>query len=511
MSGPSASQTIDAPPAKQTRLIPAVVTGSLVALFLFMRVWRLTDVSLDGDEIFSLLLARSDWHTLFAGAIKDAIHPPFFYVLLKIWVWLGGESLLWLRLLPVVMSALCLAPLFLLCNDLKIPRGARDLAVLIAGVHPYAIYFAQHMRMYCLLGLFGLTSAWAFQRYLKDGLRRSLVVLSMANLLLVYSHYYGWLIVGLEFLYLLLRKRTVLLPFAISSLVVTALFCPWAWAAAQSLHAKGGLAENLGWAPKPNLNDLSWFYVELSGFNGLLRFGLRLTVALFAFLYFMYRRRDEPGFHWLVIVSLAPALVTYVVSQWLSQSIWGSRHLIFALWPFLLVFTDVIWRLRPAARTIAVALIAAWMAFAVKVYSPEDLKIHWDRLTLAMLDAESANAVHVPLYTVDPYLHYPIWFHLESRKDRRLAQLGPYVTSRNDMELLRAKAEEFEVHKVTSLDAAQGKYFWLGYVDSAWKETLTPRQILEQRGCKTGREINAKDRFQSVTLFKVECGGEGDR
>jgi hypothetical protein len=504
------SQTVHAVVAKRPQpsnsLFSLAITCALVALFLFMRVWRLTDVSLDGDEIFSLLLARSDWHTLFGGAVKDAIHPPFFYMLLKIWVWIGGESLLWLRLFPVAVSALCLVPVFLLCSDLKIPRGARNLALLMASVHPYAVFFAQHMRMYCLLGLFGLTSIWAFERYLKDGSRRSLVILSAANLFLVYSHYYGWLIMGLEFLYLLWRKRNALLPFAAASLLVAAMFSPWAWLAAQSLHAKGGLADNLGWVPRPDLRDLSWFYVELSGLNDLLRWGSRVTVVLFAFLYLMYRRREESGFHWLVVISLTPALITYLVSQWLSQSIWGSRHLIFALWPFLLVLADVVWQLRPVARKIALALLAVWMAFAAKTYSPEELKIHWDRLTLAMLDAENSGAAHVPLYTVDPYLHYPIWFHLESLKDQRLAQLGSYVSSRKDMPSLRARAAKFEVQKVTSVDAAQGTYFWLGYVDSAWKGPLTPRQILEQRGCKTGESIHARDRFQSITLFPVECG-----
>jgi hypothetical protein len=490
--------------------MPAAITYSLAALFLFLRIWRLTDVSLDGDEIFSLLLARSDWHTLFGGAIKDAIHPTFFYVLLKIWAAVGGESLLWLRLFPVAVSALCLVPVFLLCKDLRIPRGARNLALLIASVHPYAIFFAQHMRMYCLLGLFGLISIWAFERYLRDGSRRSLVILSAANLLVVYSHYYGWLIIGLEFLYLLWRKRSALLPFAAASLCVAALFSPWAWLAVQSLHAKGGLADNLGWVPRPDRRDLSSFYVELSGLNELWRWASRAAVALFAFLYLMYRRREEAGFHWLVVVSLTPALVTYLVSQWLSQSIWGSRHLIFALWPFLLVVADVVWRLGSVARTIALTLLAAWMVFAVKSYSPEELKIQWDRLTLAMLDAESINAGRVQLYTVDPYLHYPIWFHLESIQDQRLAQLGSLINSRKDMPSLRAKAAKFDVQKVTSVDAAQGAYFWLGYVDSTWKGPLTPPQMLEQRGCKVGGEIKSRDRFQSITLFPVKCS-EGTR
>jgi Dolichyl-phosphate-mannose-protein mannosyltransferase len=490
--------------------MPAAITCALVALFLFLRIWRLTDVSLDGDEIFSLLLARSDWHTLFGGAINDAIHPPFFYVLLKIWVAVGGESLLWLRLFPVAVSALCLVPVFLLCKDLKIARGARNLALLIASVHPYAVFFAQHMRMYCLLGLFGLTSIWAFERYLQDGTRRSLVILSAANLLVVYSHYYGWLIIGLEFLYLLWRKRSALLPFAAANLLVAILFSPWAWLAAQSLHAKGGLADNLGWVPRPDLRDLSRFYVELSGLSELLWWASRAAVMLFAFLYLMYRRREEAGFHWLIVISLAPALVTYAVSKWLSQSIWGSRHLIFALWPFLLVVADVVWRLHPVARKIALTLVAAWMAFAVKSYSPEELKIQWDKLTLAMLDAESSNSTRVPLFTVDPYLHYPIWFHLESLKDQRLAQLGLYTSSRKDMPSLRAKAARFEVQKVTSVDAAQGAYFWLGYLDSTWKGPLSPRQILEQRGCRIGGEIKARDRFQSITLFPAECS-EGTR
>ncbi len=505
MSNLSASAATAKQPLRSASLLPIAVTATLFALFLFMRVWRLTDVPLDGDEIFSLLLARGNWHQLFDGAIRDAIHPPLFYVLLKIWVWVGGDGLLWLRLFPVAVGTLCLAPMFLLCKDLSVPRGARNLALVIGSVHPYAIFFAQHMRMYCLLGLFGLTSIWAFQRYLRDSSRRNLVILSAANLLLVYSHYYGWLIIGLEFLYLLWKRRSAVLPFIGASLVVVALFSPWAWAAAQSLHAKGGLAENLGWVPRPDIRDLTWFYVELGGFTEFLRIGSRATLVIFVILYLRYRRRSEAGFHWLVVISLAPPLLTYLASQWLSQSIWGHRHLVFALWPFLIVLTDMIWNLRPLARSIAVAGIVVWAGFAAAAYSPEHQKIHWDRLTLAMLDEEPGIAARVPLYTVDPYLHYPIWFQLESLKSGRLTPLGPYVESRPDIGVLKAKAEKFAVNKVSSLDAAQGNYFWVGYVDSAWNGPQSPKQILEQRGCKTGHELTARDRFQSVRLFPVEC------
>ena len=88
-----------------------LISGILILAFVAMRVWRLTAFSLDGDEIFSLLLARGPWSALLGGAIQDAVHPPLFYALLKVWIRMGGESLLWIRLLPATISAVSVAVL----------------------------------------------------------------------------------------------------------------------------------------------------------------------------------------------------------------------------------------------------------------------------------------------------------------------------------------------------------------------------------------------------------------
>src|SRR5580693_5797317 len=178
------------------RLAPATIATILVvALFAGMRLWRITDFALDGDEIFSLQLASASWHELFAKAVQDAIHPPLLYVLLKPWIFVGGDSLLWLRLFPVMASVLCLIPVFALCRDLNISPAARNLAIGIVAVHPYALYYAQHLRMYCLLMLAGLLSSWRFERYLDQASTRNLVLLSTANLFLAYTQYYGWCVV----------------------------------------------------------------------------------------------------------------------------------------------------------------------------------------------------------------------------------------------------------------------------------------------------------------------------
>ncbi len=169
-----------------------------------MRLWRITDFALDGDEIFSVQLARDSWRDLFTSAVQDAIHPPLLYVLLKLWIGVGGESLFWLAVVfPVTASVLCLFPVFALCRDLSISPAARNLAIAIVAVHPYAMYYSQHLRMYCLLMLAALLSAWRFERYLDRASLRNLVILSGVNLFLGYTQYYGWCVVLLEFVYLL--------------------------------------------------------------------------------------------------------------------------------------------------------------------------------------------------------------------------------------------------------------------------------------------------------------------
>src|SRR5258708_5161656 len=162
----TASPVETARPALRPSALAAILTALLVAFFIAMRLWRVSEFSLDGDEIFSVLLARDTWPNLFQRAIQDAIHPPLLYVLLKLWMRIGGESLLWMRLLPVSISVACLVPVFFLCRRLGVSAGARNVAIALAAVHPIDVYYGQHIRMYSLLALIALLSTLCFERYL---------------------------------------------------------------------------------------------------------------------------------------------------------------------------------------------------------------------------------------------------------------------------------------------------------------------------------------------------------
>ncbi|MFP5262855.1 MAG: hypothetical protein ACLGJB_13200, partial [Blastocatellia bacterium] len=145
---------------------PAFLT--ILAVYVAVRLWDLTSYGLFSDEIFSLWLAGSSWREMMALAIEDVVHPPLFYILLKAWVLAGGGSLLWVKLFPVAASVGAVIPFFLLCRELKVKAGAADLAFALMAVNEYLITYSQDLRMYSLLMLLALSSAWLFARLLNS-------------------------------------------------------------------------------------------------------------------------------------------------------------------------------------------------------------------------------------------------------------------------------------------------------------------------------------------------------
>ncbi|MDQ3805803.1 MAG: glycosyltransferase family 39 protein, partial [Acidobacteriota bacterium] len=212
----------------------ALPVAALVALYAAARLWRLNGSCLWFDEVFGVHAARHPWGELWRFVAADLIHPPLFYALLKLWVAAGGESLLWLRLFPVLTATAYVVPFLLLARELRLTGGEARLALLLAAANGFLIKYAQEVRMYSLLLLLTLTSLWLFARYINAGRAPKWILLALflVNLLLVYTHYYGWLVVLSEAAFLALKARGRLAPFALTAAALAACFAPWALACA---------------------------------------------------------------------------------------------------------------------------------------------------------------------------------------------------------------------------------------------------------------------------------------
>ncbi|MBD0372987.1 MAG: glycosyltransferase family 39 protein [Pyrinomonadaceae bacterium] len=465
-----------------------------VALFIAFRLWHLTYYSLDFDEIFSVQAARQTWAALLSVIADDLVHPPLFYLLLKVWIVIGGESLFWLRLFPALTAIASIIPFLLLCRELKFQMPERNLALLLIAVNAYLVFYAQQVRMYSLLFFLTLCSLWLFVKFYKReaNLKTNLLALFIVNLLLVYTQYFGWLVIGVEGVFLLLwgrwrSRRLLLFSLSVGALIVC--FAPWAYVVAEAAVAKRGLGQNIGWITRPDLSDLVWYYGTL---NGLLNFprATSLSMLIFGFpvlLWGWHSLRREDGrqtslLGGLLLFSFLPALLTFAASHVLSQSVWVDRYLIIVAAPYLMLVAVAAWRLQPLwLRTIMLALIISWALVAGFYELPKtDKKIAWQALAQQMMRAEPAQSSGVRVYAFEGFVAAPLEFYLETAGERR-----------------------FQILAVKDIHAATGEHFWIAFRNSTWNQPQQPQEILAAEGYRIGDALTAETQGQTIILFPV--------
>ena len=190
------------------RLLPAAVFVLLLATF--TRFHLLEAQSFWNDEGNSARLSERSIPAILEGTASD-IHPPFYYLALRGWRELVGDTEFGLRSLSAFAGVVVVAGVMALSGrgmggewqkgrkgEGEIGRGeARyhaSLAVagLLAAVSPVLIYYNQETRMYALLALLAALSAWVLLVWL-GGARRPLLWMAAYTLLLaagLYTHYF---------------------------------------------------------------------------------------------------------------------------------------------------------------------------------------------------------------------------------------------------------------------------------------------------------------------------------
>ncbi len=184
----------------------------------------------------------------------------------KLWIGVGGESLLWLRLFPVLTSIAAIFPFLLLCREFRLRPWEINLALLLMAVNGYLIKYAQEVRMYSLLLFLSLCSLWLFVRFFRtdSSSRKELLTLCVVNLLLVYAHYAGWLVIALQVIGLLLWKRSRLSAFLMTVVAIILGYIPWLYAIAAGRESGKGLIQNIGWVTRPHARDLAQYFTLLN-------------------------------------------------------------------------------------------------------------------------------------------------------------------------------------------------------------------------------------------------------
>lgn len=407
-----------------------IAMACLIALYVAVRMWHLTDSCLWFDEIFSIHAAKHSWDGLLQFVALDLIHPPLFYVFLKLWIGIGGERFLWLRLFPVVFSVLSIFPLISLLRELKQNTRVQLICLFLLTFNGTLLKYSQELRMYSLMMCFALFSMWFFARYFFKG--KSFIPLVIVNILLVYTHYYGWLVVGSEVAAILIfqriKWRRIMAMFAITFVG----FTPWIYAVWTAAQTGTGLTQNIGRTPRPGAFDLTKlvlnlvepFYSSPTTADTISIFSIAVPLFLISVvvigMYLAQRKSfeviEKQVADLLVLFVVFPIVAAFVGSWILPHSVWGTRHLIAIFAPLAILIAISLTkisapRLRVAFSTIVVLFVVYAFALALQRSVPQTSWCAWQPFAV-----QAATEKPAKIYVFEDLIAYHFWFALEHKE-----------------------------------------------------------------------------------------------
>lgn len=356
MSLDGAQLLSDAPAGRCGVRVPKLLgLAGLILIGSVALILRLHGLGASGiwyDESFSAMIARLRW-SQFALILWDHEgNMAFYYLVLRFWEQFG-TSPAFLRTLSVIFSVVAL-PLTYSLGARLFDRRTGVVAAWLLAINAYDVRYAQEARSYVLVVLLSILSTWLLARNLQQP-SREWWTYAATNVLLVYSHFLGGLVIIAQLLSLLFLPRAAVPWKAIGR----SLF----WFAVFILPAALFVlrVEPPNWIARPDARQVLDFFTVLAGNGGrtlLLLSAVSLSIAGFHG-WLTWQSRESVSerwpyaliFAWLIV----PIAVTLLASY--AHPLFFPRFLLFCLPALLLGVAAGITRLRPAPLALALFVV----------------------------------------------------------------------------------------------------------------------------------------------------------
>ena len=359
----------------------------------------------DWDEAYSLgMVTKYSFGEMIKVTAED-IHPPLYYVLLRLFSKLFGTSIFSLKMLSVIFEG-CV----MLLGITKIRKHwgfeTAFLFNLIVGLGPQFISYSINIRMYSLSLLFVMLCAILAYEIIRGQRKWNWFFFVIVALCGVYTHYfnvvplaiiYGYLLIGL-----LLEDKKQCKYFALSCVATVAGYLPWLQVVVESLGRSGTKTEGVSVEGFDFDNLLNW------AFSTNIEFSVYMPIVLFMIsvsLLIKERKRYSKQEILFLVMCATNVVFSYMGCRLVTSAtarFWDNRYIFAALglfWLFLLIVSCNRGKALFGSMAIWMAVLAA-SAFVIQMAKEIGADAYVDDAYEVL---EQVREEEVLLYNYDTY------------------------------------------------------------------------------------------------------------
>ncbi|MBD2202772.1 glycosyltransferase family 39 protein [Calothrix sp. FACHB-1219] len=260
---------------------------------------------------------------------SDPQHPPLYYVLVRLWAQVFGDSPTGVRSLSAIISILIFPSIYWLCLELFDSAIVGWVAMALIAVSPLQLYFAQEARQYSLWMLELIVSSAALLRAIRKENKTNWAIYSLTLALGLYSHLFTILIMIAHGIYIIIHQRfrfhKTLINYLLATIVAFLIFLPWLNVIINHLHTAISLTSGyaIKWINNP-FELISIFLIRLTrtffDINLSLSLGLSSSLEL-----------EGPVIYTISELIFSLILITYLVYLFFRNSLNKPVILVFLL------------------------------------------------------------------------------------------------------------------------------------------------------------------------------------
>src|SRR5574344_830798 len=191
---------------KNALLLILIVTLGLILRLIFIDkpegMWN--------DEYTSWAIASIPFSQGFWDSVKNQCHMPFYYLYLKFFIKLYGNSDLMLRLTSTLAGLASVIAMYFVGKGKSNKCGL--ICAVVTSLSAFLIYFSQEIRFYEILFFFSALSLIFTMKLAKDFSAKNLTLYLISSFLVMFTHTIGFVYVFFTLCYITIFQKKKMLP-----------------------------------------------------------------------------------------------------------------------------------------------------------------------------------------------------------------------------------------------------------------------------------------------------------